>query len=253
MHHSYIDRFAQQDSLVARLDARAKLLAVLAYSVMLISFGRYELARLAPMLVFPLAMLALGQVPLWFALRRVLILSPLVLVLAAGGVLFDRSPQELAVGPWSVTVAGGWITAGNLAAKFAMGLLALTALVCTTPFALLLEAMRKLAMPRLLVMELAFLYRYIFVLIDEAMRVRRARDFRGAALAPFGRRLAATGAVVGAIFLRTLDRSQRIHLAMCARGYTGQPHSLSRLALRPADAAFVAITAAYLAICRGVL
>jgi cobalt/nickel transport system permease protein len=251
MHHSYIDRFAQQDSAVARLDARAKLLAVLAYSFVLISFGRYELAALTPMCVLPLAMLAMGQVPLWFAFRRVLMLCPFVLALALGGVLFDRAPREVTLGPWHFAAAGGWITAGNVAAKFAMGLLALTALVCTTQFSLLLEAMRKLAMPRLLVMELSFLYRYIFVLIDEAMRVRRARDFRGAARAGFGRRLAAAGSVVGAIFLRTLDRSQRIQVAMCARGYSGQPHSLSRLKFRAADAVFLLVVAAYLVICRG--
>ena len=53
--------------------------------------------------------------------------------------------------------------------------------MCTTPFALLLEAMRQLGMPRMIVVQLGFLYRYLFVLIDEAMRLRRARDFRGAA------------------------------------------------------------------------
>ena len=51
-------------------------------------------------------------------------------------------------------------------------------MMCTTRFALLLEAMRRLGMPQVIVMQLGFLYRYIFVLIDEAMRVRRARDFR---------------------------------------------------------------------------
>jgi cobalt/nickel transport system permease protein len=131
--------------------------------------------------------------------------------------------------------------------------LALTALVCTTQFSLLLEAMRKFAAPRLLVMELAFLYRYIFVLIDEAMRVRRGRDFRGATRAPFSRRLAAVGGVVGALFVRTLDRSQRIHTAMCARGYRGQPHSLARLKFRTVDAVFLAAVAAYLFACRFLL
>jgi len=90
------------------------------------------------------------------------------------------------------------------------------------------------------------------VLIDEAMRVRRARDFRGAALAPLGRRLAAVGGVIGVLFARTLDRSQRIHVAMAARGYCGEPHSLSRLRFTGADAVLLAVTAAYLVACRWV-
>jgi cobalt/nickel transport system permease protein len=152
-------------------------------------------------------------------------------------------------GPWEYTVTGGWLTAADIAIKFALGVMALTALMCTTPFASLLEAMRRLGMPHVIVMQLGFLYRYIFVLIDEAMRVRRARDFRGAALAPVGRRLAAAGGVIGTLFSRTLDRSQRVQLAMAVRGYRGETHSLKQLHLHRADAVFFALVVVYLVAC----
>jgi cobalt/nickel transport system permease protein len=99
-------------------------------------------------------------------------------------------------------------------------------------------------------MQLGFLYRYLFVLIDEAQRVRRARDFRGAALAPLGRRIAAAGGVIGSLFLRTLNRSQRVHLAMAARGYHGESHSLSQLRFTGTDAVFLLLVGVYLAACR---
>jgi len=251
MHHSYVDRFSQGDSPVHRLDARAKLLAVIAYTVVLISFGRYSVAVLAPMTVAPLAMLWFARVPLGFALRRLLLLCPFIAMLCLLSPLYDRTPQPVAFGPWRFDVTGGWLTAAGIAGKFALGLLALTALTCTTRFPLLLEAMRKLRLPKLLVVQLGFLYRYIFVLIDEAMRVRRARDFRGAARARAGRRLAAVGSIIGALFVRTIDRSERIHVAMCARGYRGEPHSLSRLRFRLTDGLFLLVIAAYLAACRG--
>ena len=63
MHHSYIDHFAQNDSVIHRLDARAKLLAVIAYTAVLISFDRYVVSALAPLTVAPLAMLWLARVP----------------------------------------------------------------------------------------------------------------------------------------------------------------------------------------------
>ncbi len=249
MHHHFIDRFAMGDSPVHRLDARAKLAAVLAYTVVLISFDRYAVAELAPMAVLPLAMLWFGRVPVWFALRRVAILSPFILMLVLMSPLYDRAPQAVTFGPWQFAVSGGWLTAADIAVKFALGVLALTAMMCTTPFALLLEAMRRLGMPQAIVMQLGFLYRYLFVLIDEAMRVRRARDFRGAALAPVGRRLAAAGGVIGTLFVRTLDRSQRVQLAMAARGYRGEPHSLAGCVFRR-DAVFLLVVAAYLVACR---
>lgn len=242
MHHAYIDRFAQLDSPIHRLDARAKFVAVIAYSIVLISFGRYAVAPMIPMVVGPLALLWLGRVPLWFAMRRVIVLSPFILMMALTAPLYDR--QIHMVG--GMAISGGWLMAGSIAVKFTLGVLVLTALICTTPFSLLLEGMRRLGMPRLLTMQLGFLYRYIFVLIDEAMRIRRARDFRGAALAPMGRRLAAAGGVVGSLFVRTLGRSERISLAMSARGYTGQTHGLTQLHFRWTDVVFLAVTAVYL-------
>ena len=224
MHHHFMDRFAMGDSPIHRLDARAKLLAVLSYTVVLISFNRYAVSDLAPMTALPLALLWFGRVPVWFPLRRVVILSPFILMLVLMSPFYDRVPHDARFGPWLFTVSGGWLTAVDIAMKFALGVLALTAMTCTTPFALLLEAMRRLGMPQTIVMQLGFLYRYLFVLIDEAMRVRRARDFRGAALAPVGRRLSAVGGVIGTLFARTLDRSERVQLAMAARGYRGEPH-----------------------------
>lgn len=249
MHHHHIDHFSLGDSAVHRLDARAKLAAVLAYTVVLISFNRHEVTSLAPMAVFPLALLWLSRVPVGFALRRVAILCPFILMLVAMSPIYDRTPHVVSLGPWQTTIAAGWLTAANIAIKFALGVLALTALMCSTPFSLLLEAMRKLGMPKLMVLQLGFLYRYLFVLIDEAMRMRRARDFRGAAQAPVARRLAAVGGVIGSLFLRTLERSERIQLAMSSRGFRGETHSLSRLQFTARDGGFVAAVAVYLVIC----
>ncbi len=65
-----------------------------------------------------------------------------------------------------------------------------------------------------------------------------------------GRRLAAAGGVIGTLFIRTLDRSQRIHLAMATRGYRGEPHSLCQLRFTGTDAVFLLVVALYLMACR---
>ena len=252
MHHSHIDRFAQGDSPVHRLDARAKLVAVVAYTAVLISFSRYAVAALAPMAILPLSMLCLGGVPVWFGFRRAAILSPFILAICLFSPLYDHSAHLVAFGPWRFVVSGGWLTAADVAIKFTFGVLALTALMSTTPFSSLLEAMRRLGAPKLLVMQLGFVYRYLFVLIDEAMRIRRGRDFRGAARAPAGRRLSAVGNIIGSLFVRTLERSDRIHTAMAARGYRGDSRGLSVSRFRRRDAAFLLAVAAYLLLSRWV-
>jgi cobalt/nickel transport system permease protein len=158
MHHHFIDRFAMGDSPVHRLDARAKLLAVLGYTVVLISFRRDAVAGLAPLAVLPLTLLWFARVPVWFAVRRVLILSPFILMLVLMSPFYDRAPQAVTLGPWHYTVSGGWLTAADVSIKFALGVMALTALMCSTRFALLLEALQRLGLPQVVVMQLGFLY-----------------------------------------------------------------------------------------------
>jgi energy-coupling factor transporter transmembrane protein EcfT len=67
------------------------------------------------------------------------------------------------------------------------------------------------------------------------------------------RRLAASGGMIGSLFVRTLDRSERVGLAMASRGFAGQPHSLRRLGFGRRDVVFLAAVAVYLAVCRFLL
>jgi cobalt/nickel transport system permease protein len=102
--------------------------------------------------------------------------------------------------------------------KSTLCLLTMILLSNTTPFAELLNALRKIGFPTLLVTTLALLYRYIFVLIDEAERLNRAREsrtFRGSRLAKW-RSLAS---LVGQLFVRSTERAERIFAAMLARGW----------------------------------
>ncbi len=105
-------------------------------------------------------------------------------------------------------------------------------LTATTPFHDLLWALRELRVPRPLVSIVGFMYRYLFVLVDEATRIMRARAARAAAgpRRSIGRifwqgRVA--GGMVGSLMLRAFERSERIYSAMVARGFNGDILSLS--------------------------
>ena len=88
----------------------------------------------------------------------------------------------------------------------------------TTPFAELLRTLRALRVPALLVTVLALMYRYLFVLVDEAERMQRARRSRSFS----GRRVhawASLATLAGQLFVRSSERAERIYAAMCARGW----------------------------------
>ena len=99
-------------------------------------------------------------------------------------------------------------------------------LTSTTPPLRLLAALRALRLPAILVAVVMLMYRYLFVLVDEAQRMLRARAARSAAIGPGSGgtvvwRAKSAGGMAGSLFIRTLDRGERIYMAMLARGYDG--------------------------------
>ena len=99
-------------------------------------------------------------------------------------------------------------------------------LTSTTPPLRLLAALRALRLPAILIAVVMLMYRYLFVLVDEAQRMLRARAARSAAIGPGSGgsivwRAKSAGGMAGSLFIRTLDRGERIYMAMLARGYDG--------------------------------
>ena len=243
MHHHYIDRVSHADSPIHRLDPRAKTIAVVVYTAVLISLGRYDLP--SPwFVIFPATLLLWGGIPLRFVLRHTIIVSPFIICVVAFSPVFDRAPQ-----PWPLTgstVPGGWITAISLLIRFFLGMAALIALASTTRFAELLKGLEKLGMPHLLVTQLRFLYRYLFLLIDQAMHLRQARAARDAGHGPWSSRWQSSVGLVGVLFIRTLEQAERTHLAMVARGYDGTIRLARPLRWKNHDTLFIAAVIVYL-------
>jgi cobalt/nickel transport system permease protein len=107
-------------------------------------------------------------------------------------------------------------------------------LAASTPFPELLVAMRAVRLPRLLVALFGLMWRYLFVFADEVLRLTRARAARsGQSDLPGSKtggsvawRARVTGGMAGNLFLRAFERSDRIYMAMLARGYDGEVRTL---------------------------
>ena len=127
-------------------------------------------------------------------------------------------------------------------------------LTATTPPMRLLEALRALRLPAILVSIVMLMYRYLFVLVEEAQRMMRARSARSAAIGANSGgtlvwRAKSAGGMAGSLFIRTLDRSERIYLAMLARGYDG---SIRRQDAPPVSRRELTALAAALSLCAAI-
>ncbi|WP_025323886.1 cobalt ECF transporter T component CbiQ [Deferrisoma camini] len=229
-----LDRLAYADTPVHRLDPRAKIVATLVYLVAVVSHGKYEVSGLLPYALFPAVLIAQADLPLGYLIRKLLVVAPFAVLVGAANPWLDRTPM-LSVGP--VTVTGGWMSYASILVRFVLTIGAALVLVATTGFYGVCLGLRRLGTPRVMAVQLLLLYRYLFVLADEALRLVRARGLRS-----FGRRgtgLGVYGSLVGHLLLRTLDRARRIHTAMLCRGFSGEFRTLRTLRFRGADWAFL--------------
>ena len=239
MHHAYIDKFAYQDSLVHRLDSRVKFIAVLVFTAVVVSLPNTSFTILTCYAVGPFAILVLGRIPLKFALRQTLLVSPFVLILALSCPLYDKTPVTAAFGPFLWQTSLGWLRCFAILGKFVVTMLALIALVSTTRFSDLLAGLQHLWLPKLLTIQLGFLYRYIFILIDRAHHILRARAGRKLRNLGFKAELRTATAMLGSLFVRSIDTAERTSIAMQARGFNGTWHTISKLKIRRADYIFI--------------
>jgi len=241
MYAAHIDRYEARDSLLHRLDPRVKVVVTLLFilSNVLLPDGAWP-AYLAAWLFLLLAV-SLARLSPLFVLRRSLLALPFVL--AAVSVLFTvpgETRLSWQIGTLSLTVSDqGLIRFGSILVRSWLSVQMAILLTATTQFPDLMHALRHLKVPALLVAIIAFMYRYLSVLVDEARRLLRAREARSAQ-GPQGTagrslrwRAQVAGGMVGQLFLRSMERSDRVYGAMVARGYRGQlltmnPHVMGR-------------------------
>ncbi len=204
MKHNFIDRYANLDSPLHLLEARTKILGftALIVAVLWIPAGK-DFAFFAYFFLTAILM-GISQIPLTYIVGRTLVILPFIVL--AG-------------------LAAPWRGIAGLSTLFLRAILCLMILIVltnTTRFVELLRGLRKLGCPRILVLNLSFLYRYLFVLTEEVMRMRQARDCRRVNRAPMKAELRLLGSMLGTLLIRSFEHAERMYQAMLSRGYSGE-------------------------------
>ena len=246
MHHVQIDRLSYNDSPIHRLDSRVKLIATIAFSVFVIAQPPQSVSILACYAIWPFALIVTAHLPVKFVLKQILIISPFILVLALSGIWFDRAPATIYFGPAQWQTTSGTLRCFSIMAKFIVTMAALITLVATTPFSNLLAAMSKLKIPKLLVMQLGFLHRYIFMLTEKAHRMLRARNGRKLRNLGFKKEAKTAASMISSLLTSSIDSAYRINLAMQARGFDGNLNIHSTMKTTKADYLYLTALAIFL-------
>jgi cobalt/nickel transport system permease protein len=242
MKHSFIDEYSHLNSVIHRLDPRTKLIASLAFIVAVVITPTSNWRVFAFYFAIVAFMLAFSILPIVYVLKRSLVVLPFVLLIAIF-IPFLQGGEVVAsyhVWLWQISITyNGLMVLANVLVKSWLCILALILLSSTTRLDDLLKGLRQLGMPQVMILILSFMYRYIFVLVDEAMRIQQARNSRN-----FGgswlHHVKTFGHMAGTLFIRSYERGERIYAAMLARGFDGQTRTLFKLRFKQADAYFSA-------------
>jgi len=237
MHHTHIDRIASLSGPLHAMDPRVKLVVTLLFVLLVVltpdgwfvSFGIYA-ALLA-------AVMTASRLPASYIAVRSLTIIPFALAVSIFVPFTTPGPviREFTAGPFYITVTTtGLVRFASLGLRALISFFATIMLVASTRFGDLMGAAGKLGLPSKIVEVMSFMYRYLFIIIDEAAHMVLARDlrsFRGTKMSI----LTASGGIVGALFVRSFEHADRLYNAMLLRGYSGKPNALAPMHIHGAD------------------
>lgn len=243
MKHHFIDHYWDIESPIHRLDPRIKIILsfALLIAVVVTPNGRFfDYLFFAPLIII---LLFISKLPARSIFKRIFIILPLVIIIGASLPFISPGKPIFTFHFFTeITVTDvGLQNFASVITKAVMAILIMTLLTSTTRFRDLIEGLQKLKCPMIFTSILGFMYRYIFLFIDEAERLNVGRTSRS-----FGRRpllaMKGFGWMISSLFLRSFERGERIYHTMCARGFDGTYRTLTEMKIRPAEISISAIT-----------
>lgn len=199
------------------IDPRAMLLVTLVYLCFMLGVPTMHIDILLWYALYPILSSPLFGLSYSSVFLQSLIVLPLVLLLGAFNPIVDKSMVAV-YGSFAITK--GWLLFFGIIVRGLLSMQALLILIRSIGFVGIVRAMGRLGVPKFLVTQLMMVFRYIRVLIEEGLTMKAAREARS-----FGNRrlsIRMWGVLVGQLFIRSVERAERVHKAMVARGFSGE-------------------------------
>jgi cobalt/nickel transport system permease protein len=237
LKHGFLDRYSDLKSPLHSVCPTAKVVVFFALIAFCLSARATAYVSFAGYFAFLLVCLAVSRVPPIHVLRRSLVIVPFMAMAAVSIPFMGRGVHAQGRGP--AGVHPGIIVFQGVVIKSYISIFSLVILSSVTRFPHLLGGLRKIGMPRVFLSTMSFTYRYLFLLVEEMERMKRARDARCYG----GKWLWQTkvvGRMIGTFFVRSYERAERVYQAMASRGFEGRVAYEQVQPMQAKDYAFLA-------------
>lgn len=237
MKHDFVDKYSRLESPVHERDARAKTIALFAIIIACVTTPPQAWFAFCLYAGLVIILTAASRVPFHFLATRMLVVLPFILAVAVF-VPFMHGGEPAAQWGWLTISQSGLLVLWNVTIKSIISVACVILLTSTTAFTDLMRGFERLHVPKFFTLVTSFMYRYIFIIVDEAERMKRARDsrnFKGKWLW----HAKVVGYMIASLFLRSQERAERVYNAMCARGFDGTYPRFKDRKLAVSDYAFM--------------
>lgn len=228
-----LEQLATGDSVIHKFHPMAKLLTTIVYAVIVISFPPANISGLVPFLFYPVILMTLSGTPHRPLFGRLAVALPFSL---AGGISNLLLMRTTAFYAGNIAVSYGMLSCASILLRTVLTVMAVLILIATTSFTEISGQMVRLRMPKVFCTQLIMTYRYISVLLNEAVSMFTAYTLR--ANDRKGIRMKDMGSFLGQLLLRSFDRAERVYQAMKCRGFEGAYVGKNRSALTGKDIFF---------------
>lgn len=222
MNNSFIDKYSDRKSIIHSLDPRVKFIFTILFILFIITSRDNDYIRFIIYFSIILIIILLSKIPLNYIFLRSLVIIPFALIISIFNIFFRENGLNIFY---------------NIVIKSFLSILSLILLSSTTNFTNLLKGFEKMHFPYIFIQMLSFMYRYIFVIMDEMMRLKVARDSRYFG-GRFFNQIKVFGNIIGLLFIRSYERGERIYNSMLSRGFDGSINTMNDLRLTSKDFIF---------------
>lgn len=217
--------YREDNSVVHCAPAEIKIVALVVFVVAVVSTPREMFWPYALYAIIVIGVWQLAQIPYRWIMPRMLIEVPFLILAVL--LPFTDGAERITVAGLHLGVAGLW-AAWGIVVKGSLGVAASLTVAATTSARELPLALTRIRLPAIIISILVLMIRYIEVLSAEIVRMRIARISRGDSPRAL-HQLKAIALGIGALFLRSYERGERVHMAMLSRGFNGQIVELTNI------------------------
>lgn len=199
-----LDELGEQETIIHKINPSIKIVLTFIYIIKVISISEINIKDILIVLVYPLVVFILGKIPFKIIAKKLIIAMPLVLSIVIVNIFIDPSIYQIIksimlISKTILTVFGGLL------------------LLASTGMNNIVIGLKKLHVPNIFIMQLSMIYRYIIVMIEEALKIKNAYSLRSGSNK--GIDILDFGLILGRMLLKTIDKGENVYKAMKLRNY----------------------------------